>query len=64
MGGAIYNKNGIDPYKVAEHLAVKGSVAGYSEAESYNPDDFFTINCDILGPAALENVITEKMPPV
>jgi glutamate dehydrogenase/leucine dehydrogenase len=60
VGGAIYNKKGIDPYKVAEHLAVKGTVAGYSEAQSYNPDDFFAINCDILVPAALENVITKK----
>lgn len=61
--GAIYNKKGIDPYKVAEHLALKGSVVGYSEAESCNPDDFFALDCDILVPAALENVITEKNAP-
>ena len=60
IGGAIYNKKGIDPYKVAEHLSMKGSVAGYSEAESYDPQEFFSIDCDILFPAALENVITAK----
>jgi len=60
IGGAVYNKKGIDPYKVAEHLKEKGTVAGYSGAESLDPKEFFSVKCDIMVPAALENVITAK----
>ncbi|MHB8281115.1 MAG: Glu/Leu/Phe/Val family dehydrogenase, partial [Candidatus Humimicrobiaceae bacterium] len=59
VSGAIQNKNGIDPYKLSEFT--KGNaLAGYPEAEKFDPLKFFEIKCDILIPAALENQITEK----
>jgi glutamate dehydrogenase (NAD(P)+) len=59
--GAIYNKKGIDPYKLSDYMNLKpGILAGYPEAEKMDPDKFFEIKCDILIPAALENQVTAK----
>ena len=57
VDGAIFNKNGLDPYKVAEHNDKTGSVKGYSEGEDIKRDSLLTLDCDILIPAALENQI-------
>jgi len=57
VDGAIFNKNGLDPYKVAEHNDKTGSVKGYSEGEDIERDSLLTLDCDILIPAALENQI-------
>ncbi|MEE8324372.1 MAG: Glu/Leu/Phe/Val dehydrogenase, partial [Candidatus Humimicrobiaceae bacterium] len=57
VDGAIHNKNGLDPYKVAEHSNKKGSVKGYSKGEDIERDSLLTLDCDILIPAALENQI-------
>ena len=56
-GGAIYNKKGIDPYKAYDHTVKTGTVAGYGEAEDLKRDEIFSLPCDILIPAALENQI-------
>ncbi len=57
VGGAIYNPSGLDPYKVASHLAETSSVAKYREAETIPRDEIFALPCDIFIPAALENQI-------
>lgn len=57
--GAIYNKNGIDPYKLSDFIK-NGSLVNYSQAEKTDPSKFFETNCDIIIPAALENQITAK----
>jgi glutamate dehydrogenase (NAD(P)+) len=56
--GAIFNKNGIDPYKLSDFIK-KDSLVNYPHAEKIDPLKFFEIKCDILIPAALENQITE-----
>ncbi|MEI7615271.1 MAG: Glu/Leu/Phe/Val dehydrogenase [Actinomycetota bacterium] len=61
--GAIYNKNGIDPYKLSDFIKTD-SLINYPEAEKTDPDKFFEIKCDILIPAALENQITAKNAPL
>lgn len=58
--GAIYNAEGLDPLAVAAHKNETGSVTGFPGAAKLNPDDLLTLECDILVPAALENVITPK----
>lgn len=55
--GAIYNPKGIDPYKVLDHLKKVGTVYGYREAQNIAREKIFSLNCDILIPAALENQI-------
>jgi len=63
VDGAIFNKNGLDPYKVAEHNDKTGSVKGYSEGEDIERDSLLTLDCDILIPAALENQIKRSNAP-
>jgi glutamate dehydrogenase (NAD(P)+) len=61
--GAIYNKNGIDPYKLSDYIKNE-TLASYPEAEKTDPDKFFETECDILFPAALENQINAKNAPL
>lgn len=61
--GGIYNKNGLSPQQVLEHKEKTGSVVGYPEADSITNEELLTLKCDVLIPAALENVITPEMAP-
>ncbi len=54
----LYNKNGLDIHKVQEFLAKNKTLAGYPEAEQIKGLDVITVDCDVLIPAAIENVIT------
>ena len=58
--GGIYNPEGLDPWKVAEHKAKTGSVVGFPGAKDIPGDDVLTVDCEILIPAALENQITDR----
>jgi glutamate dehydrogenase (NAD(P)+) len=57
--GTIYRAAGLDISALQNHVDSHGSVAGFSQAESLNPDSFWDVDCDILIPAALEQQITE-----
>ena len=56
--GAVYNKNGLDIDKLTEHRRETGSIRGFSEAEEIDKDEALLMECDVLIPAARENVIT------
>ncbi len=56
--GAIYAKEGIDPQKVIDHKKATGSLSGMDGVESITNEALLEIDCDILVPAATENVIT------
>lgn len=56
--GAIYDAKGLDPHKVLEHKQKTGAVKGYPGAQNMTQDELIASNCDVLVPAALENVIT------
>ncbi len=56
--GAIANPKGIDPHKVGQQVKKTGTLDRYPEAESIPRDSLFSVDCDILIPAALENQIT------
>ena len=56
--GGIYNKQGLDPYKVLQHKRETGSVINFSKAENIGNSDLLELDVDILCPAALENSIT------
>ena len=62
-GGAIYNKEGLDPQKVNEHKAKTGSVINYTDAENIPGEDLFKLDVQILFPCALENAITGSNAP-
>ncbi|UCC18571.1 MAG: Glu/Leu/Phe/Val dehydrogenase [Promethearchaeota archaeon] len=58
--GGIYNKDGIDPYTAAEFKEKTRSVVGLKGTNEISNEDLLELECDILVPAALENVITRK----
>jgi glutamate dehydrogenase (NAD(P)+) len=55
--GGIYSPNGLDPAAVLAHKKETGSVLDYPGSKEISNDELLTIPCDILIPAALENVI-------
>ncbi|MFT6863542.1 MAG: glutamate dehydrogenase (NAD(P)+) [Akkermansiaceae bacterium] len=63
MSGAIWNDNGLDAFRLREHVALNGGVAGFPDSEPIDPDEMLLRECDVLVPAALERVITEKNAP-
>ncbi|MEO8724525.1 MAG: Glu/Leu/Phe/Val dehydrogenase [Acidobacteriaceae bacterium] len=58
--GGLYNANGIDVDKLIEHRLRNGSVTGFKGAEAHDPAELLIKDCEILIPAATENVITSK----
>lgn len=58
--GTIYQPAGLDAGKLLEHVGHTGGVAGFPGSEPMPNDEFWTVETDILIPAALENQITEK----
>jgi glutamate dehydrogenase/leucine dehydrogenase len=56
--GGVTNPRGIDPWKALRYKERSGSVVGMPGASRLSNDDLLTMKCDILVPAALENVIT------
>ncbi|MEO6815514.1 MAG: Glu/Leu/Phe/Val dehydrogenase [Edaphobacter sp.] len=58
--GGLYNANGIDIVALAEHRRQAGTVNGFVGAEAVDKDELLTYACEILIPAATENVITSR----
>jgi glutamate dehydrogenase/leucine dehydrogenase len=56
--GGVYNPRGIDPLKALRYKERSGTVVGMPGASRISNDDLLTLKCDVLVPAALENVIT------
>jgi glutamate dehydrogenase (NAD(P)+) len=56
--GAVYNKHGLDIDGLMQHRRETGSILGFSEAEDVDKDEALLMDCDVLLPAARENVIT------
>ncbi len=56
--GALYNPAGIDISELLEHKARTGSIHKFSGAKPFDKDALLLEPCDVLIPAATENVIT------
>lgn len=56
--GAVINQNGLDIAALARHRLETGSILGFSEGEDADKDEALLRPCDVLVPAAKENVIT------
>jgi glutamate dehydrogenase (NAD(P)+) len=56
--GGVTNSRGIDPLKAFRYKERSGTVVGMPGAARTTNDELLTMKCDILVPAALENVIT------
>jgi glutamate dehydrogenase (NAD(P)+) len=55
--GAISNPKGLDIEAVMRHRAATGKITGFPGATDIPSEDALFLDCDILVPAALENVI-------
>ena len=58
--GALFNANGIDISELMEYKAKHGTIHGFGEAEAADKDELLTRECEVLIPAATENVITSR----
>ncbi|MBZ0187559.1 MAG: glutamate dehydrogenase, partial [Candidatus Obscuribacterales bacterium] len=58
VGGAIYNKDGINIDALQNHTQSSGTICGFEEADAIKRDSLLTTTCDVLIPAALGGVIT------
>jgi glutamate dehydrogenase (NAD(P)+) len=58
--GGLYNAGGMDIHALVEYRLRNGTVLGFPGAEAVDPDDLLLEDCEILIPAAMENVITSR----
>jgi glutamate dehydrogenase (NAD(P)+) len=56
--GAVYNPHGLDIDGLTLHRTETGSIKGFAEAEDVDKNEALLLDCDVLIPAAHENVIT------
>jgi glutamate dehydrogenase (NAD(P)+) len=61
--GGIFNGDGLDLALVTRHKQETGSVVGAPRTRAVSNAELFELECDILIPAALEGVITERNAP-
>jgi glutamate dehydrogenase (NAD(P)+) len=62
--GAIYNENGLNEEEVFQHRKATGSILNFPGAKNIEKSsDALELECDILIPAALENVIDANNAP-
>ncbi len=61
--GAVINREGFDPHRAIEHKRKTGSVVELPGTEPISSDELLELDCEVLIPAALENVITASVAP-
>ena len=61
--GGIYNENGLDIKALIEHKKNTGSLSGFAGAKDLTNEELLETPCDLLVPAAFENVITDTNAP-
>lgn len=61
--GGIYNEGGLDIKKLTEYKKSTGSLSGFEGSKSITNEELLELECDLLIPAAFENVITDVNAP-
>ena len=56
--GAVYNPKGLDIAALEQHRQETGSITGFAGGEDMDRNEAMFLDCDVLLPAATENVIT------
>jgi glutamate dehydrogenase (NAD(P)+) len=56
--GGVHNPHGIDVQAALHHKAETGSLEGLRNSEPIGNDELLLLDCDLLAPCALEQVIT------
>jgi glutamate dehydrogenase (NAD(P)+) len=57
---AVYNPKGLDIAALRNHRAETGSIADFAGGETVDRKEALFLECDVLLPAATENVITSE----
>lgn len=63
VSGGLYNKNGLNIPALMEWVTKNRTLQGFPEAESISNDTLLELPVDVLIPAAMDGVITEKNAP-
>jgi glutamate dehydrogenase (NAD(P)+) len=58
--GGVHNPNGIDVATAIAHKQETGALAGLNGTESITDEELLLLDCDVLAPCALEQVITTE----
>jgi glutamate dehydrogenase (NAD(P)+) len=58
--GGVFDRKGVDIAALLQWTQKQKQVAGYANAEPVTNEQLLTLDCDVLVPAATENVITRK----
>ncbi len=58
--GAVFNPHGLDIAALSEHRQDTGSITGFQGGEAMDKKEAMFLKCDVLLPAATENVITSE----
>ena len=61
--GGIYSEKGLEPREVLAYKEKTGSVVGFPGSKKITNEELLELEVDILGPCALENVITSENAP-
>jgi glutamate dehydrogenase (NAD(P)+) len=56
----FYNPRGIDVRSAIAHKQERGTLQGLGEVEQISNEELLLLDCDVLAPCALEQVITEE----
>jgi glutamate dehydrogenase (NAD(P)+) len=59
-GGGIYNDRGIDVDAAVAHKRASGRLSEFPGGERISNEELVLLDCDVLVPCALEQVITER----
>jgi glutamate dehydrogenase (NAD(P)+) len=59
-GGGIYNPKGIDISAAIAHKQERGTLKGLANVEPISNEELLLLDCDILAPCGLEQVLTEQ----
>ena len=57
--GCVFNRDGLNIPELIRMKSLCGYVEGFSGGESITPEELLAMDCDILVPAALENMVDE-----
>ena len=57
--GGVYNADGLDIEKLIEHKEKNGSLSAFSGSKNLTNEELLETECDLLVPAAFENVIND-----
>src|SRR6266581_3312405 len=61
--GAVHTPRGLDITDLLTWVRERRQLTGYPKADAIGKDQLLTVDCDVLVPAATENVITRKNAP-